>query len=72
MPRFDSTAVLRGEYDAESRVLQLWFPDSPGPYGYRDVPEDVFDALCDAESKGRFFARHIRDQYELIPPRDGP
>lgn len=68
MPRFDSTAVLRAEYDAESRVLYLWFPDSTGAYGYRDVPEDVFDALCDAPSKGRFFSDHIRDRYDHIPP----
>lgn len=70
MPRFGSTAGLRGGYDAESRVLYLWFPESPGPYGYREVPEDVFDALCDADSKGRFFSQHLRDRYEFIPPPD--
>jgi len=28
----------------------------------------VFHDLCAAESQGRYFAAHIRDRYEVIPP----
>ena len=68
MPTFDSTAVRRAEYDAESRVLYLWFRDATKPYSYRGVPEEIFDALCDAESQGQYFRDHILDRYEFSPP----
>jgi len=68
MVRFDSSAIRRAEYHADERLLQLWFRDDDKPYGYRDVPEDVFDALCAAESQGRYFAGHIRDRYDVMPP----
>jgi hypothetical protein len=68
MVRFDSSAMWRAEYDAEERYLLIWFAGDGKPYGYREVPEDVFDGLCAAESQGRFFAAHIRDRYEVVPP----
>lgn len=68
MVRFDSTALSRAEYDAEARILYLWFRDAEAPYGYRDVPEEVFDGLCDAESQGSYFREHILDRYEFAPP----
>jgi hypothetical protein len=70
MVRFDSSAIWRAEYDPEERLLQLWFTGDALPYGYRDVPEEVFDELCSAESQGRYFAAHIRDRYEVIPPAE--
>lgn len=63
MPTFDSTAVLRAEYDQATAVLSLWFAESGGPYDYYLVPARIFDDLCRASSKGRFFNEHIRDHY---------
>jgi hypothetical protein len=68
MPRFNSTAIMRAEYDAETLTLRLWFTESGGPYDYRDVPEDIFHGLCDADSQGRYYNQHIRDKYEVVPP----
>jgi hypothetical protein len=68
MVRFDSSAIWRAEYDPDERLLLLWFAGAAQPYGYRDVPEAVFEALCDAPSQGRYFAAHIRDQYETVSP----
>ena len=68
MVHFDSSAIWRAEYDPEECLLQLWFTGDKLPYGYRDVPQDVFDEFCSADSQGRFFAAHIRDRYETIPP----
>jgi len=48
--------------------LYIWFTDNERPYGYRAVPHEIFDELCDARSHGRFFADQIRDRYEIIPP----
>lgn len=37
---------------------------SGGIYNYFDVPVDVFVDFIEAESAGRFFHHHIRDEYE--------
>lgn len=68
MPYFRSRAILRAEYDADTPTLWLWFVESGGPYAYHAVPEDVFDALCQAASQGRYYNEHIRDTYEVSPP----
>jgi hypothetical protein len=68
MERFQSSAMWQADYDPDERLLQIWFSGDDRPYGYRDVPEDVFDALCAADSQGRYFAAHIRDRYEVVPP----
>lgn len=68
MPYFKSTAIERAEYEAESQTLLLWFNGSGGPYAHRHVPEDVFEALCQAPSQGTFYNKHIRDKYDVSPP----
>jgi hypothetical protein len=68
MPSFESSAIARAEYDADARVLLIWFRDDAAPYAYRDVPEDIFHALCDAPSKGRFHRDHILDRFDYSPP----
>lgn len=68
MVRFDSSAIWRADYDPDERLLQLWFTGNTLPYGYRDVPDELFDDLCAADSQGRYFAAHIRDRFETIPP----
>lgn len=63
MPIFNSSAVKRAEYDPDTRILKIWFAGSGGPYDYFDVPQNVFDELCQAPSKGRYVNEHIRDLY---------
>jgi hypothetical protein len=70
MPWFESTAIRRGEYDADQGMLFLWFREDPAPYSYFRVPPEVFDALCEAESQGRYFHQHIDGHYEFAPPAD--
>lgn len=65
MPVFNSTAVRRAEYNLSTRVLQLWFVDSGGPYDYYGVPPHIFDGLCRAGSKGSYFNAYIRDRYSV-------
>lgn len=63
MPYFNSSAIKRAEYDAQSMRLQLWFPEA-GPYSFCRVPQHVFDGLCNARSKGTYYNDHIRDRYQ--------
>ena len=58
--------MWQADYDAGERYLRIWFTGDTQPYGYRDVPEEVFDLLCEAESQGRYFAARIRDRIRKL------
>jgi hypothetical protein len=49
-------------YDAKRRLLEIEFR-SGGIYRYLEVPPQIHEQLLAADSKGRFFATHIRDQF---------
>ncbi|WP_425602855.1 KTSC domain-containing protein [Hoeflea algicola] len=65
MPRFNSTAIAAAEYNASTRILQIWFVESGGPYSYYGVPAAIFEGLCNSRSKGGYFNDHIRDRYSV-------
>jgi len=58
----DSTAIREIDYDAERTKLLIRF-ESGERYVYVGVPGEVHRSFVDAESKGRFFQREIRDRY---------
>jgi N-formylglutamate amidohydrolase len=45
-----------------SRVLELRF-ESGRVYQYYNVPEEVYNAMLTAASKGKYFNEHIRGKY---------
>lgn len=45
-----------------SRVLEIRF-ESGRIYQYYDVPQEIYEGMLAAESKGRYFNAHIRDKY---------
>ncbi len=56
-----------------SRVIEIEF-ESGRVYQYMDVPEDVYEGMLAAESKGKYFNKYIRGKYpyqeiELKTPR---
>jgi len=62
LPYFNSSAVKRAEYNHATRELTIWFPEGK-PYSYCNVPEHVWEGLCNAQSKGRYFNDHIDEKY---------
>jgi hypothetical protein len=62
MPRVNSSAMHRVEYDATTGQLDIWFNGS-GRYSYYGVPDRIYEGLLGAGSKGSFFNDHIRDRY---------
>jgi hypothetical protein len=60
-----STAIEQVGYDAENQDLRAKFRDSGKTYVYREVPQEVYDALLFADSLGAYFNSHIRDQFEF-------
>ena len=60
-------------YDGQRRVLEIEFR-SGGIYRYLDVPKETHTGLMASDSKGRYFAAHIRNQFrhERLKPPSSP
>ena len=66
-----SSAVRDIEYDAESETLWVTFVPTGKRYAYRFVPVAVYEEFIHAFSKGIFFNRFIRDQYDTSEVTEG-
>lgn len=60
--RPDSSMIEEFSYDDETQTLTVTF-NKGGTYSYSGVQEDVFQAMKDADSVGRFFLQNIKGQY---------
>jgi KTSC domain len=54
--------VVRFGYDEAGRVLQVEFKNG-SVYGYYDVPEQLFNDMRNAVSKGQFLAQQVKGTY---------
>lgn len=57
-----SAAVERVAYNDAEAQLSIWFRGG-GRYVYSGVPRAHYDALCEAESVGRFVGEEIRGKF---------
>lgn len=71
----NSSTIKTLEYDFDSEKLVVEFKGG-SKYLYRDVPENAAREFFLAESKGKHFAAHIKDEYDtekigatLNPPK---
>ena len=58
----ESETLAALAYDAARQFLQIQFRDHT-IYCYFDVPTDIFQALTQAPSKGRYFNKSIRPRF---------
>ena len=65
-----SAAIRHIHYKPASEELSIWFAPEGRRYKYFNVPEFLYEALRDAESRGRFFNHSIRGRFEceLVEP----
>lgn len=61
----DSSMIDNIAYDDAARQLAVRFKSNGALYLYFDVEEPIAEGLKQAESKGRFFIRHIRPWYKF-------
>lgn len=61
----DSSNISSIGFDEESNTLEVEFR-SGAIYQYFDVPLAVFEGLSDADSKGQYFAQHIKGYYRYV------
>ena len=45
MPLPNVSGIDRVAYDPDTRVLQVWFKGSTGPYKFSEIPQNVYDGL---------------------------
>jgi hypothetical protein len=64
----DSSMISAFGYDETEGVLEVAFHTS-GVYRYYDVPQDVFEGLRDASSKGSYLRNMIIDVYSYEKKR---
>ncbi len=63
-PAIEPAAIKAVQYDPATRQLRVTFPNG-NTYKYYDVPRGVYESFADADSKGLYFNRYIRDRYDF-------
>lgn len=58
----ESSTIARVGYDGDTQVLSVEFAKS-GTYHYYDVPQEVFEQMKAAPSKGQFLSQSIKGTY---------
>jgi hypothetical protein len=59
-----SSVVSAIRYDTARATLRIFFI-SGTVYDYKNVPEEVFNAMRTSSSRGIYFNRHIKDCYQF-------
>ena len=66
----ESSNLHSARYDADARVLEISFKSANGAktstYRYEDVGPLLWEDLCAAESKGKFFAANIKVRFKGV------
>jgi KTSC domain len=63
MIRVSSSAMSAVGYDAQSRRMKITFAQGHA-YDFCGVPQQVFDGLLRASSKGSYYNDFIKDRYQ--------
>jgi KTSC domain len=59
-----STVISQFHYNADSRTLKVVFV-SGIVYEYKNVPEEVCEAMKTSRSKGIYFNQHIKGKFKF-------
>jgi hypothetical protein len=63
MQEIDSSAISAVGYDDRQQVLRVTYRNG-GTYDYLDLPQEEFDRLMAAESRGEYMNKVIKPNYE--------
>jgi hypothetical protein len=58
----DSSNISSIGFDEDSNTLEIEF-HSGAVYQYFDVPLNIYQGIMEADSKGQFFAQHIKGYF---------
>lgn len=68
MTYVDSSNIEAVGYDPSTNDLHIQFLKT-GLYVYHNVPQDIFDELMNADSKGSYFNRNIKPVFTSFEKR---
>ncbi|HPT16943.1 MAG TPA: KTSC domain-containing protein [Kiritimatiellia bacterium] len=63
MKSVSSTFLDKVGYDAQAKVLAIQMKNSSDVYLYQDVPQELYDDLLAAESKGGFYVKNVKGKF---------
>jgi len=63
-----SSSLISIGYDAKQHILEVEFIHG-AVYRYFDVPLSAYQALLNADSRGRYFNANIRENYDYLQIR---
>ncbi len=66
METVESSLIKEVSYDPDTQVLTIVFATTDEVYEYSDVPEEIYEALMAAESKGKYFVNNIKDVFSFV------
>lgn len=61
--RLDSTFVKAVSYDKDLQVLSVRLKGG-AVYNFKDVTKGIYKDLIKSQSKGKFFNKNLKDQYD--------
>ncbi len=64
MQSVKSSLIDKVGYDSATQTLVIQMVNSSDIYTYVDVPENLYDGLLAADSKGTFFVKKIKGKFE--------
>ncbi len=65
-PNTPSSMIKNAGYDPATQRLEVEFFATGNVYIYRNVPQEVFDALMSAPSAGKYFNANIAKKYTRL------
>ena len=63
MKSVSSSFLDKVGYDAQAKVLAIQMKNSSDVYLYQDVPQELYDDLLAAESKGGFDVKNVKGKF---------
>jgi len=63
-----SSSLVSVGYDTKQHILEVEFIHG-AVYQYFDVPPSAYQALLNADSRGRYFNANIRENYDYLQIR---
>jgi len=64
MQSVKSSLLDKVGYDPEAKVLAVQMNYSSDVYLYQNVPQDIFDDLLAADSKGAYYVKNIKGKFK--------
>jgi hypothetical protein len=61
----DSSNIKYAGYNKEFKQLRIQFTNG-GIFQYKDIPDDIYNELKNAESYGSYFSKNIRNVFKCV------